>query len=122
VDGYTTGQIYAFHQLAEFYTRYFGPLTEQTGLRRPAITDEDEIHRLTAYFAWSAWAAAATRPGAAYSYTNNWPSEPMAANTPTAEAILCPLERTEPDYAVGRNGVDAFRRRPLGSVGLASGR
>ena len=85
---YTTSQTYAFHQLAKFYTRYFGPVAEQTGLRRPAITDGDEIHQLTAYFAWSAWAAAATRPGTAYSYTNNWPSEPMAANTPTAEAIL----------------------------------
>ena len=67
---------------------YFGPVAEQSGLRRPAITDGDEIRRLTSYFAWSAWAAAAKRPGAAYSYTNNWPSEPMAANTPTAEAIL----------------------------------
>jgi nitric oxide reductase subunit B len=74
---YTTSQTHAFHQLSNFYTRYFGPVTEQTGLRRPAITDGDEIHRLTAYFAWSAWAAAATRPGTAYSYTNNWPSEPM---------------------------------------------
>ena len=85
---YTTSQTYAFHQLATFYARYFGPVAEQTGLRRPAITDRDEIHQLTAYFAWSAWAAAATRPGTDYSYTNNWPSEPMAANTPTAEAIL----------------------------------
>ncbi len=85
---YTASQASAFHQLARFYTRYFGPATEQRGLRRPAITDGNEIHRLTAYFAWSAWAAAATRPGTAYSYTNNWPSEPLAANTPTAEAIL----------------------------------
>ena len=85
---YTTSQTRAFHQLGKFYARYFGPVAEQTGLRRPAITDGVEIHQLTAYFAWSAWAAAATRPGAAYSYTNNWPSEPMAANTPTAEAIL----------------------------------
>ena len=85
---YTTSQTHAFHQLSKFYTRYFGPVTEQTGLRRPAITNVDEIHQLTAYFAWSAWAAASTRPGTAYSYTNNWPSEPLAANTPTAEAIL----------------------------------
>ena len=85
---YAPSQAGAFHKLVAFYTGYFGRVAEQTGLRRPAITDRDEIRRLTAYFAWSAWAAAATRPGTAYSYTNNWPSEPLAGNTPTAEAIL----------------------------------
>ena len=35
-----------------------------------------ELAQLTAFFAWTAWAAAAERPGHNYSYTNNWPPEP----------------------------------------------
>ena len=38
-----------------------------------AITDPQEIHELTAFFSWTAWASAAERPGHSYSYTNNWP-------------------------------------------------
>jgi len=85
---YTPGQVYAFEQLVRFYTDYFDKSTVQTGPRRPQIKDPDEIHRLTAYFSWAAWAAAATRPGTDYSYTNNWPPEPLADNRPTAQALL----------------------------------
>ncbi|MCL5096549.1 MAG: cbb3-type cytochrome c oxidase subunit I, partial [Candidatus Omnitrophica bacterium] len=30
----------------------------------------------------------ATRPGTTYSYTNNWPPEPLAGNEPTAQALV----------------------------------
>jgi nitric oxide reductase subunit B len=43
---------------------------------------------LTGFFAWTAWAAAAERPGHKYSYTNNWPSEPRVDNGPTAPVIV----------------------------------
>src|SRR4029079_296381 len=52
------------------------------------ITDPTKLRQLTAFFAWTAWAAAAKRPGHDYSYTNNWPSEPLAGNTPTANVIV----------------------------------
>ena len=66
-------------------------------LRRPddavrpapdAITDPQKIKELTAFFSWSAWAAAARRPGHNYSYTNNWPPEKLVGNTPTANVLL----------------------------------
>ncbi len=74
--------------LTDFYADYFAALPAQKGLKRPAIVDRGEVQRLTAYFCWASWAATATRPGADYSYTNNWPPEPMAGNRPTAEAFL----------------------------------
>jgi nitric oxide reductase subunit B len=43
---------------------------------------------LTAYFAWAAWATTANRPGKDYSYTNNWPHEPIAGNRPSTEAYV----------------------------------
>src|SRR4029453_7155258 len=47
-----------------------------------------EIHELTAFFSWTAWASAAERPGHDYSYTNNWPPEPRVDNTPTADIVV----------------------------------
>jgi nitric oxide reductase subunit B len=46
------------------------------------------VHQLTAFFAWSAWASSTTRPGQSYSYTNNWPPEPLVANQPTADNVV----------------------------------
>ena len=58
------------------------------GLRPSDITDPQQIRQLTAFFSWSAWAGAALRPNLAYSYTNNWPPEPLVGNHPTADAIV----------------------------------
>ncbi len=80
-------QARAFQAMTEFYTRFFGPVSEQTGLRRPQFP-EAEARSLTAYFAWAAWVCTATRPGTDYSYTNNWPADVLAGNQPTAEAYL----------------------------------
>ena len=52
------------------------------------IVDPQELRQLTAFFAWTAWASAARRPGLSYSYTNNFPYDPLAGNTPPAAAYL----------------------------------
>ena len=57
-------------------------------MRPSAITDPQQIRQLTAFFSWSAWAGSTLRPNLAYSYTNNWPPEPLVANHPTADAIV----------------------------------
>ncbi len=84
---FTGGQVHAFEEVARDDRTWFGRPDEQTGLRRPTL-DASEARQLTAYFAWAAWVAAAQRPGTDYSYTNNWPPEPMAGNRPTADAFL----------------------------------
>ncbi len=73
----------------------------QQGLRRSDHRDPGEIHRLTAFFSWAAWTTPPCAPAAAYSYTNNWPPEPLAGNSPTAAGA--PLERAQPDRAAGRH-------------------
>jgi len=52
------------------------------------ISDPAEVRQLTAFFAWTAWASAAERPGHHYSYTNNWPPEPRVDNGPTADVVV----------------------------------
>jgi nitric oxide reductase subunit B len=85
---YTTAQAAAFYALRIRYRRFFANPTTEFGLRPRAIDDANEIHDLTAFFSWSAWAAAARRPGHNYSYTNSWPPEPLVDNTPTANVIV----------------------------------
>ncbi len=85
---YTDLQAGAFTDLKAHYAEYFGEPTTKYGLIPNMITDPQEIHQLTAFFAWTAWAAAAERPGHNYSYTNNWPAEPLVANGPTADIIV----------------------------------
>ena len=85
---FTAAQVAAFDELVRYYSGYFSTPTTQFGLRRGAITDPTQLRQLTAFFAWTAWAAAAQRPGKAYSYTNNWPGEAAIGNTPTADALI----------------------------------
>jgi nitric oxide reductase subunit B len=84
----TAGQTGAFRQLLSHYSRFFADPKTDHGLRPNAITDPAQLRQLTAFFAWTAWAASTNRPGHNYSYTNNWPSEPRVDNKPTANVIV----------------------------------
>lgn len=74
-------------QLVEHYTRMFEAERSTAGAQARWIGDPEDVRRLTAFFAWTAWTATANRPGKDYSYTNDWPPEPLAANALTADAI-----------------------------------
>jgi nitric oxide reductase subunit B len=78
----------AFNDQVAYWTRYFADPAKNGGLSRDAVTDPDELRKLTAFFAWTAWASAATRPGSTHSYTNNFPYEPLVANHHTSGALL----------------------------------
>ena len=62
--------------------------------RRPPVcrgstsASRGELDDLATYFTWAAWAAVANRPGKDYSYTNNWPYDPAAGNTPSGPTYL----------------------------------
>jgi nitric oxide reductase subunit B len=85
---FSAPQAAAFRTLVPYYSRFFSDPKTEHGLRPNAITERTELRQLTAFFAWTAWAAAANRPGHDYSYTNNWPSEPRVDNKPTANVIV----------------------------------
>ena len=78
----------AFRKLVPYYSAFFSDPKTEHGLRPDAITDSTKLRQLTSFFAWTAWAAAARRPGHNYSYTNNWPSEPRVGNVPSANVIV----------------------------------
>jgi nitric oxide reductase subunit B len=85
---YTAAQAHAFEECRAYYAGFFGEPTTKFGLRPKAISDPEEIRKLTAFFSWTAWAASTARPGHAYSYTNNWPSEPLVDNHATADSVV----------------------------------
>src|SRR5437868_2843839 len=85
---FTPAQSAAYTELVVYYRGLFSEPSTRFGLRPKAISDPTEIKQLTAFFSWSAWAAAALRPGRNYSYTNNWPPEPLVANSVTADMIV----------------------------------
>ncbi|MGA2080809.1 MAG: cbb3-type cytochrome c oxidase subunit I [Holophaga sp.] len=70
------------------WRNYFNGSTPAPGLPRNYIKDEGELQHLNDYFAWATWATVALRPGTSYSYTNNWPYEPLVGNLPTGSAYL----------------------------------
>jgi nitric oxide reductase subunit B len=84
---FTPKQGAAFRELVGYYTAYFSDPTTDKGLRPAAITNPDDLHDLTAFFAWTAWAGSTLRPGKTYSYTNNWPPEPRVRNVPTGAMV-----------------------------------
>jgi nitric oxide reductase subunit B len=66
---FTDRQAAAFDHIQSHYAAYFGENSTKYGLLPKMITDKAQIRELTAFFAWTAWAAAAERPGHKYSYT-----------------------------------------------------
>jgi nitric oxide reductase subunit B len=78
----------AFGQLEQHYGVFFDSDTTRYGLRPRPVNSPEQIHQLTSFFAWSAWAASTRRPGHNYSYTNNWPPEEQVGNTPSANVIV----------------------------------
>ena len=70
------------------WAEYFRGTTPAPGLPAAYIRDSAELENLVAYFAWATWATVANRPGKDYSYTNNWPYEPLVGNRPTSSTYL----------------------------------
>ena len=77
-----------FRHQTSVWHEYFSNPARNGGLSTGTISDPGELKQLTAFVAWAAWASVANRPGTTHSYTNNFPFDPVAGNTPTADAVL----------------------------------
>lgn len=87
---WSDGQAKIFETLNEHYqeTVLDRATSGGGGLGPHAIRDANDSRKITAFIAWTAWTASARRPGRPYSYTNNWPPEPLVGNELTAEAVV----------------------------------
>ena len=87
-------RVAAMRETAEHYRRLFGgddslaELREAYALQDDALKDPQRLTQLTNFFFWTAWACATNRPGETFTYTNNWPHEPLIGNNPTTATTL----------------------------------
>jgi nitric oxide reductase subunit B len=77
-----------FKEQPAAWSEYLSHPARNGGLRAQTITDPGELMQLSAFVAWTAWAAVSNRPGTAQSYTNNFPYDPIAGNTPPGDAVV----------------------------------
>jgi len=55
---------------------------------RGSVSSPERMRQFAGFIFWTAWAAAAQRPGDRVSYTNNWPHESLIGNIPTGDAVM----------------------------------
>lgn len=85
---FTDGEVESYRRRIDLWVDYFSDPAGNGGLPAHMLTHGDEINRLTAFFAWTAWASVTNRPGESSSYTNNFPYDPLAGNLPTGASVL----------------------------------
>jgi nitric oxide reductase subunit B len=78
----------SFNDQIDYWKNYFQTPAVNRGLPRTLIVNREELRQLTSFFAWAAWASTANQPGKSYSYTNNFPYEPLIGNGPSSATIL----------------------------------
>ncbi|MBS1794694.1 MAG: nitric-oxide reductase large subunit [Acidobacteria bacterium] len=78
----------AFEANLKYYTDVFTNGNKDFAIQKDAQSDPQKLRQMTAFFFWTAWASETNRPGAAISYTSNFPAEPLVANTATSNTIV----------------------------------
>lgn len=70
------------------YSNIFSQGKEQYAIPEGTLKDPEKLRLLNAFFFWTSWAASTNRPGKDYTYTSNWPHEPLIDNTITVDSQL----------------------------------
>ena len=85
---FSPADVASFKRQIAYWRDYFVTPANNGGLKVRAVSDPQELRELTAFFAWTAWASTAARPGLPHSYTNNFPYDPLAGNVLTGGAVI----------------------------------
>lgn len=70
------------------YTSIFSEGKEEYAIPKGALTDAVKLDQLNAFLFWTSWAASTNRPGEDYTYTSNWPHEPLIDNLITKGSLV----------------------------------
>ncbi len=70
------------------YTSIFSDGKEEYAIPKGALTDPVKLEQLNAFLFWTSWAASTNRPNKDYSYTSNWPHEPLIDNVITKDSVI----------------------------------
>jgi nitric oxide reductase subunit B len=78
----------AFQECLQHYSGVFRNGNVPYAIPPGAVSSEERMRQFAAFIFWTAWSAAANRPGQTISYTNNWPHEPLVGNRPTGDSVM----------------------------------
>ncbi|PQJ72994.1 nitric-oxide reductase large subunit [Polaribacter butkevichii] len=70
------------------YTDIFSNGHEKYAIPKGALEDTTKLAQLNAFLFWTSWAASTNRPEKEYTYTSNWPFEPLIDNTITPDSQI----------------------------------
>ncbi len=84
----TTAQTRGLQQVFEDYQTLLTHGSRIHSIPDGWFTNDQQIHDVTAFFSWTAWAAAANRPNAPFSYTANWPHDDLIGNQPPGQFLV----------------------------------
>jgi nitric oxide reductase subunit B len=85
---FTPSQAGAYEGLIDYYTQLFQDGNERMGLQPGIVETSEQGRHVASFFAWLAWAAGTQRPDKPYTYTSNWPYDPLVGNTPLPGAYI----------------------------------
>ncbi|MFO0761494.1 MAG: nitric-oxide reductase large subunit [Byssovorax sp.] len=78
----------AYTEVAAHYANVFSAGRSEYAIPQGTLTDEARMSDMASFFFWTSWVASTNRPGEGVTYTQNWPHEPLVANTPTSGSVL----------------------------------
>ncbi|OKH20228.1 nitric-oxide reductase large subunit [Hydrococcus rivularis NIES-593] len=84
----TAAQTQGLHQVFADYQTLLSQGSAVHSIPSGWFTDVGQIRDVTAFFSWTAWAAAANRPNALFSYTANWPHDDLIGNQAPAQFLI----------------------------------
>lgn len=66
----------------------FQTTREHFAMKNNTLPSQEAREKLFNFFFWTSWSASANRPDENFTYTNNWPHEPLIKNVPTTENYM----------------------------------
>lgn len=78
----------AIQENMNYYAALFKNGNEKYAMQKGVLTDKSKLFQLNAFLFWTSWAASTDRPDQEYTYTSNWPHEPLIGNTLTDDSMI----------------------------------
>lgn len=78
----------AIQENIKHYTSIFSEGKAEYAIPKGALVDKDKLEKLNAFLFWTSWAASTNRPNKEYTYTSNWPHEPLIDNLITKDSLI----------------------------------
>jgi len=73
---------------SKHYADIFSNGHEKYAIPEGALVNVEKLEQLNAFLFWTSWAASTNRPEKDYTYTSNWPHEPLIGNTITPDSQM----------------------------------